>query len=487
MPDQPLERIARWTPLFILTYFTAQFLIRVTLSGNLEIDEAQFVGETYLALGYGNSHPPLYNWLVAGCVWLMGGYWPAGVALLKNLLLAGTYLLGFDIARRVTGRALTGLILVASFLLLPQVVWKSQITLAHTTLVMFAVVAVLHAVVCIAERPDARNYLWLGLAAAIGGLAKYNFFLMLVAILIAAASIPYLRARLFTRKLAYSIALFAVLFAPHLIWAAQNIAQSTQRMAKLERSNDLFGGIDIPWLGLDGFLASLVALAAWTGPLLLAWFAIRHFSTAKPEEPSPPSSERTQAFMQLFGRSAAIGLGTFLAIVLFGDLHTVFERYFTPILITVPLWLVLAWPMEGHGRAPLHFLRLGALVALLMVTAWPAWIGFGREQLAYPYESFAATIGERASGPFAILAQQRRAAANLAIRLDRASVWEEGSRPDQVVLLWDGRQDAPPKDLIEQLGTGFEPRGAPLKMSYPYDNFSGHRAGLNAWVYARKP
>ena len=98
MTDQQLERLARWTPLFILGYFTAQFLIRVGFSANLEIDESQFVGQTHLALGYGDSHPPLYNWLITGALALTGGYWPAAVALVKNFLLAGTYLLAFDTA-----------------------------------------------------------------------------------------------------------------------------------------------------------------------------------------------------------------------------------------------------------------------------------------------------------------------------------------------------------------------------------------------------
>src|SRR5262245_17715652 len=61
MTDRRLEEIADWTPLFILVYFVAQFIIRISLSANLETDEAQFVGQTYLALGYNNSHPPLYN------------------------------------------------------------------------------------------------------------------------------------------------------------------------------------------------------------------------------------------------------------------------------------------------------------------------------------------------------------------------------------------------------------------------------------------
>ena len=487
MTEEQLERLARWTPLYILSYFTAQFLIRVGFSANLEIDESQFVGQTHLALGYGDSHPPLYNWLITGALALTGGYWPAAVALVKNLLLAGTYLLAFHTARLVTGRALTGLIVAASFLLLPQIVWKSQITLAHSVLVMFAVVASLHAVVLIARRGDLASFLWLGLAAAIGALAKYNFLLVFAAILIAAFSIPQLRARLFTPKLAYAGALFAALFTPHLVWALQNFAVSTQRMAKLERTNSDFGGIDIPWIGLDGFLALIVAVAAWAGPLLLVWFGVRYFSRGQDEAPGIPEGVDGQAFAQLFGRTTAIGLAAFAIILLAADLHSVHERYMTPLLMPLPFWLALAWPLEGRSYAPIRFLRLSGAAALLMVTAWPLWITFGREQFAYPYGSFAAALNGQAAEPFAILAHQRKVAANIAIRLDRASIWEEGMRSERVVILWDAKAGDPPQALAVALGDGFEPRGEMMRMSYPYDNFSGQQARLNAQLYARKP
>lgn len=482
MSDPKLESLARWTPVFILGYFAAQFLLRVGLSGNLEIDESQFVGQTHLALGYGNSQPPLYNWLIAAAMALTGGYWPAAVALVKNVLLAGTYLLAFDIGRRVTGRALSGLVVAASFLLLPQIVWKSQVTLAHSILVMFAVVATLHAVVCIARRGDAPNFLWLGLAAAIGALAKYNFVLVLAAILIAAFTIPSLRARLFVPKLAYAAAVFAALFTPHCIWALQHLEQSTKRMAKLERTDTDFGGIDIPWIGLDGFLALIAAVAAWIGPLLLAWSAIRYWS-AGGDDGDIAQREHIQAFAQFFGRTAAIGVAAFAVILLIADLHSVHDRYVTPLLMPFPFWLALSWPLQRGSS--LRFLRLSAAVALLMVTAWPLWIAFGREQLAYPFGAFAASL--RGNEPLTIMAHQRKFAANIAIKLDNASVWEAGMRPERVVVLWEAKSGQVPQRLVDALGDGFEPRGDVMQMIQPYDNFSGVIARLNAQAYVRKP
>jgi hypothetical protein len=153
----------------------------------------------------------------------------------------------------------------------------------------------------------------------------------------------------------------------------------------------------------------------------------------------------------------------------------------------LPFWLALSWPLEGRSYAPVRFLRLTAAVAVLMVTAWPLWIAFGREQFAYPYGAFAATLNGQGTEPLVILAHQRKIAANIAIRLDRASIWEDGMRPERVVLLWDAKAGEPPQSLVAALGDGVEPRGEIMRMSYPYDNFSGYQARLNAQLYARKP
>jgi 4-amino-4-deoxy-L-arabinose transferase-like glycosyltransferase len=489
MSQTRLERVAQWTPLLILLYFAAQILIRVVASANLETDEAQFVGQTHFALGYNNSHPPLYNWLVAGALALTNGSWPVALTLVKNLLLAGTYLLTFDIARQVTGRSLTGLIVAASFLLIPQIVWKSQVTLSHSVLVMFAVVAIMHAIVQIARREgDVLSFVWLGLAATIGAMAKYNLFLMLFAALVAAFSVPDIRRRLFTARLAISALLLALLTAPHFIWAVQNLRQTTQRMVKLERQDPALIHIDLPGIGIDGLVDLLVALATWVGPLMLAWFAIRYATRDDAAaEPASMRGEGIEIFAQFFGRTAFVGFSIFAAIILVGDMHSVRERYLTPLLMPLPFWLAFSWPLDTSARAATRFLAIGAVLAFLMVTAWPLWITFGRDQFAYPYESFTQAVDSAVPGPFAVASHHEKFAANIAIRLDRARLWQEGSQPDKLLILWDAKSARPPSSLIAKLGDRFEPRGDMMAMTFPYANYSGHMARLNAQLYTPKP
>jgi len=478
-----VETIARYAVWIILAYFAAQMAIRLGFSGNLETDEAQFVGTTHFALGYGNSHPPVYNWLVGSALHLTGS-WPAAVALVKTAFLAGTYLCIYDAGRRISGQQLTGLIAAASLLFLPQVVWKSQITLAHSVMVMFGVAATLHAVMLIRDRGGLGDFLWLGVAVAAGAFAKYNYFLALAAIVAAAFSVRALRDKLFVPRLIWPVALVAVLYLPHVIWALANLPDTTERIAKLEREHPLFSLVDVPLLGIDGLLALGVATLAWAGPLVAVWFIVWRFTPA--EGPRGLDDGRAVA-ARFFARVTLFGVGLFALVILAGDFHAVHERYMTPLLMAVPLWLAAAWPLELRGRAPVHFLRTAGVLVLLMLTAWPGWLLFGKEQFAYPYAKFAAEMRPDVAGPVAVLGDRQRLGANLVIRLDGARMLSAAQEPARVLLAWEGHSDDAPRGMVGELGEGYAP-GAPVqRLSAAYDNFSGETARLSYQVFQRAP
>ena len=112
------------------------------------------MGAVDLRLVYGNSHPPLYNWLVRGALEATGWNWALSVALVRAALLAATYLLVFDAARRLAGVE-GGVLAVAAAALLPQVSWMAAHTLAHSILVMAAAAGVVHALVILADAASA--------------------------------------------------------------------------------------------------------------------------------------------------------------------------------------------------------------------------------------------------------------------------------------------------------------------------------------------
>ena len=69
-----LERWAAFAPLAIILYFIVQLALRLWLSPNLEVDDAEMVGQIDWAWGYPDSHPPLYHWLVRLCHELFGNW-----------------------------------------------------------------------------------------------------------------------------------------------------------------------------------------------------------------------------------------------------------------------------------------------------------------------------------------------------------------------------------------------------------------------------
>jgi len=477
-----IETIARYTVWIILAYFAAQLSFRLGLSGNLKTDEAQFVGHTAFALSYGNSHPPLYNWLVAGVLALTGS-WAAATVTVKMTFLTGTYLIFYDIGRRLTGQHLTGLIAAASLLFLPQIVWKSQVTLAHSVMVMFAVTATLHAIVLVYQRGRQSDFLWLGLAVTIGAYAKYNFFMGFAALLLAAYAEPEIRKRLFRPSLAISGGVFALLYGPHMLWLFNNIMNATERLGKLQREHPVFSLVDVPVLGIDGLIALIVAIVAWLGPLVVTWFVILRFT---PAEAEPDNDHQRRIFASFFRRVTLLGIGLFALIVLFGNFDDVHERYLTPLLMAFPLWLVMAMPLEARRQAPVHFLRVSGIIVVLMLTAWPAWILLGREQLAFPYDRFAAEISAVADQDFALTADRHKVAANLLVRMDGARLWpaHEASR---VIAVWRGHSSDMSHRMKRELGARYQPAGPIIKLSRKYHNLSGETARISFRLYKRSP
>lgn len=484
-----LERIARFTPLAILIYFSAQFALRITISGNLETDEAQFVGATHFALGYGNSHPPLYNWLVALALELTG-HWVVSVAAVKNTLLVGTYLLVYDATRRASGSATTGLAAAACLALMPQIVWQSQFTLAHSVLVTFGAAALMHAITLVALRPSAVHFAWLGLAASVGAMAKYNFFLLMVAAVCAVLSSYALRQAFTSWRLVISGVVFVAVCGPHLAWAFANIDESTNRISKLERSSNWFGALDVPGIGIDGFLGALLALASSAGALMLIWYGLRRVNGGglncgleTHENVSPGHAIARAEIANLYARTCVIALAVFGAVLLLGDFHFVFERYLTPLLMPLPLWLALSRPLSDRATRRLAVLALmiwcGVLAALPLVVA------MGKDRLAFPYGAMAQRIQQEIAGPFAVLARRERDAANLVIRLPGSFIWQPEATASRVLVVWSGAGSQAPAELTAKL-SGYAPVVDALHLEMPYENLSGAVGQLNVQIYERR-
>src|SRR4051812_13726513 len=249
-----VDAFAGFVPRAIVIYFTFQLAVRLMLSSNLEIDESSFVGAVDWKLGYGDSQPPLYNWLVILFVGVFR-YWPA-IAILKYVLLGTTFLLVYDTARRSSGSRVTAATSALALAFVYQLIWQSQFTLAHSVLSVAAAAATLHAFVLILQKGRVRDFVWLGGAVSARLLSKYNFAIFFLSAGLAGWSIRDFRHAFHRRTSLISVAVIAATFLPHGLWAIAHYGVTTARLSRLEEDS-VFSQLRLSLRGIDG-LGSLL-------------------------------------------------------------------------------------------------------------------------------------------------------------------------------------------------------------------------------------
>ena len=227
-----VETIAQHLPFWMGGYFLVLFIVRVLMSSNIGLDDAQMVGATDFQLFYHNSHPPLYNWLARIFLEITGWNWALSTAALKYILLFGFFFLVWDLARRITDNPFSILLVSISFLLVPQIVWESQVRLSHSVLVMLGSIATLHAVVRIVQSGRWYDFIWFGLACVIGTLAKFNFLLFLVSVVLVILLNPDLRRYFRRGHVLLSAGIYALFAGPVLVYVILNLDTASQRVKK---------------------------------------------------------------------------------------------------------------------------------------------------------------------------------------------------------------------------------------------------------------
>ena len=478
-----LERVARYTPAAIIGYCAAALAVRLLLSSNLEADESLFVGNVDWALGYGNSQPPLYNWLAISLLSVVR-YWPA-IALLKFGSLCAAGLFVYHATRRASNSPVAGAIAALSLALVYQIIWLSQATLSHSVLALAAAAATLHALVCVLQSANLRNFVWLAVAITVGLLSKYNFAVYVLSLAVAAATIREIRAALWRPQLGVTIALVILAVLPHAWWAALHPAETTARLRKLHVQTFVLG-YQVPLGGFAGFASLLWAAIANVGPMIAISALARWWmraTTAAPEQGSVAGAMR-----KLCLRGVLIAFGASAIVVLFSGIKNVPERYLTLLLIPFPVWLALAFPLQAAPRAALFYARCAAAVALFCALAVGGRMLIATNEYTFPYKKVAADITTFAEPPFAIFGKWVEQRANLVIRIPGATMFDETQLPERVLATWSPKEGPRSKWTEQKLTTlGYEPATAPRLLERPYGHFAGKQAEMYAQLWRRRP
>lgn len=486
--DAPLRaRVEQWAglvPYGIVGYFLVQALLRIAISGNLEIDEAEIAARHgVLALGYGNSNPPLYDWVVIS-LWKVTGSWPVALALAKNGLLASAYLLFFWCGRLLFGTKAGAATLALSLLLMPQIVWQAQITLSHSTAAAAACAALIAALVWLLDRQTTIRFVALGAALAATLLSKYSALLLVIALAAAVLMVPEARKRLGDGRMLLSAAIVLVLAVPHYLWVLHNLETSTARLAKLTVRNPLWSRLDLPGLGIDGLLTSIQALAVSAGPLVIVWAAARWLARREPDDAGPAALGTL--FATLAGRGLVAGLAILGIAVLATDIHHVSDRYLAQFLMLLPVWLSLSYPLAFRPRAMRRFLATSLGLAVVVTLVWPQLALFGNHRFAYPYDAVAAQVVAAAGPEAAILMERGDYATNIVLRMPQGRVFDARSPAPTVAALWDADEDREAA-LLGIAGSCYRLDGPVRRIVAPFHYFSGNEARLALAVLRFEP
>ncbi|MBC7138632.1 MAG: glycosyltransferase family 39 protein [Defluviimonas sp.] len=353
------DRAARHVLLLLAGYFALQLALRLAIGGALETDEAEMVLLTPgFRLGYG-PQLPLYSWIQAASFALFGKTTFA-LAIVKNLMLFGTYALTFAALRPLLPLrlAVAGTLGLA---LLPDVFWEGQRATTHSVALMLMIAATLAAASRLLRCGRGRDYLLLGLVVGLGALSKYNYVLVPAGLGLAGLTLPPMRARLADRRmLGTAVVALAVVAAP-LWWMLGHRELAFASGYKLTLGDAVVERL--PWLGGLGDTASGMVAGLGLAALVAAGLRYGLRDRALPPEPLPEPGE---TFVRLLARAALIALAAFaLAVVIAGATH-VTSRWLLPIfLLAAPPLLIRAL---ARARPAAFRTLLGVVAGLALLT-----------------------------------------------------------------------------------------------------------------------
>jgi hypothetical protein len=320
-------------------YLAAHVALRLWETPNIGKNDVQeAVAAQAWAWGYHPRNPPLHTWLLMGSYALFGVNLIAHVVL-KYALVGGCYVFAFLSGKRVLSTPTMAALSALSLTLLAPFAWTVHTALTHTLLLAVACLGVLWAAIRLSERRTLLNYVVFGVLIGFGFLAKYSFILFFAPLVLAMLTQRALRATLADWRMLVSVAVAAVLFAPHAVWM---LGPRFDFIAFLVEKQ----GAEAPASYLQDVLAGLGALGvgaiSYAGLLLLMLALSWRAAGAAASPPAPWA--RAIPLISVF----AFGI---LILDVFVLRATQFEeRYFTFALLTAPL-AVFLWFDRREGAS----------------------------------------------------------------------------------------------------------------------------------------
>ncbi|MFG0261474.1 MAG: ArnT family glycosyltransferase [Novipirellula sp. JB048] len=451
MLDWALQKRSRFGVL-LLAYFGLHVIVRVALSGALDYDEAEQVFlSQWLSLGY-NSQPPLYTWMQTGLFQLFG-YGVMPLALLKNTLLLLTYLSVFGMVNKVTGSAAMSWAASLAMMTIPQIAWESHRDLSHSVAVTFAVSLLMYCVVSLRHQPHWKWYVAIGLSCGFGLLSKYNFAIVILAVMGSAITVPSYRRWLLDRRLLLSLLVAVIVVSPHLYWASGHLQlASSKTIATLTTAQTDHYAVNVA-RGLYALFTSTLACTVLTLVIVAVAFrdSLKNRFLKNGLNQGESRSVATDPSVLLLERSLLL-IGVMLTLLVLSGHGLEFKnRWIQPFVCLFPAYLILRWGhLAAADRVALNRVCLTGVtfmaVVLIAVIARPISAQRRNEVtwLNIPYPTFAQSIVEQTGRvPTIIIAPHTHAAGNLKLQF-----------PSARVVAMDQRHLVDPQSLLEIMARG---------------------------------
>lgn len=473
-----LDALTRHGALLLAVYFLYQVAARLLVSSTLDLDEAeQLILTRELRLGYG-PQPPLYTWL-QWLVFQITGPSVLGLTLLKNGLLAATYLFTYGAARRLLDDRELAVMAAAGLLFIPQIVWESQRDLSHSVLVTTCAAALLFALAKVITTGGRRWFIALGGALAAGLLAKYSFVLYAGALLAAAVWLPASRARLLRPDLALALAFAAAATGPHYLWALGHLDQvTTSILGKLDAER----APALPLAAVLGWGNLLWALFQFLTPLWL----ILGLSLARRPPGEGALGPPDPLWVRLLGRYLIVFAAGMTLVMLLTGGTSFKDRWMLPFAFMAPLAVLLVARGRVTRRRLEYLARTAAVFALAVALAMPLRVPIAGAldrplRLNAPLEALADTLRRREWHGGILLTDENYIAGSLQLHL-----------PDTVVVHVHRTMQPAAKRLAGRCGVTLvwenaESEAPPASLRRHFRELTARpwtRAGAQRWSHA---
>ena len=426
-------------------------ILRRLVSETAGIDDVDQVLRAQLwAWGYG-PQPPLYTWLTKIFLGTFG-YSVFSLLLLKEVLIFSIYALVYTVARRLTKSHAYAVVAAVLLQANPSIAWEAHRELTHTVLASVFSTA---AVYCFLRLDPKRwtGYLLFGVCCGFGALAKYNFVLAWLALLLAAGCVRDLRPVIFNRKFLLSILLTLIICAPHVVWVLHHreLALQSVHKLKLAHAGD--------WNAVTrAFAKWLVDILGQIGPMAGVLLLLLGKNIMKPAKPV--------AGEKLLWISAGWILLIVSASIFSFRVGRVMDRYLQPLFVWLPVVFAAAFRRHWSRPRVIALVSLSAVCAAGVLIAAPGRVLLTEflqkhEVLNTPFQRLAHDLRPLAEDADCIIAEDHPLAGNLrlwfptklVIDPEVGPLFKPG--PRKTLLVWNvGEKTSPPADLV-QFATAF--------------------------------